>query len=173
MKLLWTRSKTPLSAMIRWMTDSDCSHFAIHFETLGLVLQSNLIGVHLAIVRDFVSVAEVIHFADVKNITPERESSICLLMMKEIAGRGYGFKALLYFAWRQFLKKFFNKELPEKNSWADSREFLCTMIYDKIPDDVIPTFPRLDHAAMVTPHMLYEAILNSHSNTYTVGNFEG
>lgn len=158
MRLLWTASRFPLSKLIRFLTNEDCSHFAVHFESLGLVLHSNLIGVHLQIADDFTQDINLVHIQLIADIPVEREAAVCLSMMKKIAGRGYGFKALLYFGWRSFLKKVFGKELPEKNAWANSREFLCTMIYDEIPDDVIPTFPRLDYAAMVTPHMIYEDI---------------
>lgn len=160
MKLLWTKNDLPLSRLIRFLTDTDCSHFAVHFETLGLILQSNLIGVHLNLFSDFIDESEVVHFIPLTEITAQREASICLEMMEKIAGKSYGFRALIYFGYRSILKKFFKRKLPERNEWADKREFLCTAIYDQLPDDVIPAILRLDYAALVTPHDLYEVRRN-------------
>ena len=156
MILIWTKSKSPLSKVIRWTSGQDCSHFAVHFETLGLVLHSNLIGVHLSVDQDFFHEGvNVMHYKHITGMIDE--SAICLSMMRKIAGKGYAFLALFYFAWRTLLLHVFRAPLPEKNAWADSRQFLCTQVYDVIPDSIIPTFPHLDEKAMVTPHDLWSS----------------
>jgi hypothetical protein len=171
MRLLGTKSDAILSKLIRWASGDDCSHFAIHFEHLGMVLHSNLVGIHF----DF----ETVFFAQngltvVHDVRREFTLDQELLALHEFeqrledrltdkggggtSGSGYDFRAFAYQAWRLFLNRVFKKPIPFNNPWGTRDRFLCTELYDMMPDWVYPVVVQFEDLGMVRPSQMFAAM---------------
>ena len=146
MKLIWTRSKSPLSVLIRWALGTDCSHFAFVFNSPsgGLMFEANLLGTHPRFFKNALKHMEVVHQIDVE-LPLAMEDKVWDTIVDELDGKGYDFKAFIYFSWRALLLKIFKRPLPDKNKWQDPSRPLCVAIVNavqhigiKLPDDFDP-----------------------------------
>lgn len=151
MLLIFTKSSQPLSKLIRWGTDEPVSHFAIVFDD-KLVFHSNLLGVHLEWFDTFKKHATIVYSISLRHTTLEEQEAVFRGIVDNFDGSKYDFKAFLYFAWRVFLRKCFNKELPKVNIWDDKHGFLCTELAK-----ALPTPFKLDaDLSIITPFTLWE-----------------
>lgn len=133
MKLLWTTSDRLLSRVIRWATNSPCSHFAICFdeddEGNGLVFHSGPRGTEILWLWEFLQSHRVVWALETWEPLPlEKEERIYKSILKSESGLAYDYAALLWWGWRALLKKFFWVPLPETNAWQSGARRLCTGI---------------------------------------------
>ena len=161
MKLIWTKSSAPLSALIRWGLSTDCSHFLIVFNSPagGLCFHSNLLGTHPKFWKNTKKQLSVVHEIDL-DLPIEVEDRVWDIVVDRYDGKGYDFKAFAYLGWRIILKKLFNKPMPVKNKWAEDQKFLCDEIYAALVEcQVVPDL-GID-IAMSSPHEIFE-LLSEH-----------
>jgi hypothetical protein len=151
MKLIWTKSHLPLSKLIRWGLDEPVSHFAVVIED-SIVFHSNLWGVHIEWYSTFKEHCEVVYEIEVDGTFEDVKPII-----DKLAGKPYDIKALLFFAYRGALLKFFKIPLPNRNYWADPDALLCTGLAQAfVPSD--------KDYEIVSPYQLYLMIKQSKEN---------
>jgi len=152
MKLISTRSKSPLSIAIRWLFRENCSHFAIVFDDCFLV-QSNLLGVGM----DWWAAVEKSHvIVDTIDVplAADTEDKLWKSILDGTAHLPYDFGGFAYLGYRGLLLHFFKKPMPLRNKWAKSNQYMCMEMarllsdYVKLPDD--------RDLAIVTPAKLFQ-----------------
>lgn len=133
MKIIFTRSNTPFSWLIRWGFKTDVSHFAIVFDSPagGIMFESNLLGTHPKFYRTAQKHMTVVNAFDIP-VTTAQEDFIWDEVVDKYDGKDYDFPGFFYFVWRGFLLKFFNVPLPRKNVFAKTGMYLCIALFEII-----------------------------------------
>lgn len=153
MKLVFTKSNSPLSLLIRGITGDDCSHFAFVFEgpgRSGLMIEANLLGTHPCFYQTSLKSHTVVHSFDVP-LDIKDEDRIWDLVIEKYDGQPYDFLGAIYLGWRCVLKRAFKIPKPKKNKWSQPGQEFCDQIYDIL--NSIGRFKKIDVAAgMDTPH---------------------
>ena len=144
-QVIFTRSSSFLSKIIRFLSKEPVSHVAIVFDN-KIVFHSNLYGTHPDWYSTFIRDNEIIFILDYK-YTLEQEEEI-YLKIRQYDSRWYDFGGLFYFLWRGILYRLFNVPIPKDNLFGKKDQFLCTELA-KIID---PTLENLD---MITPYRVY------------------
>jgi len=155
MKLIFTKSNLPLSVLIRWFLDSDCSHFAIVFksEDGGLMFESNLLGTHPKFYKTALKSMTVVHEIDLNQISDEQQNILWDTIVDHVDGQPYNYTGFAYFCWRAILKKFFGIQLPAKNPWSMPGTFLCEEVFNSLKTI---TNKNIDvDLSMVSPQDMY------------------
>lgn len=161
MKLIWTKTNTPFSAMIRFLTGDDCSHFAFVFtsKVSGLMFESNLLGTHPKFYKTALKHCTVIHEIDVP-LSIEEEDEIWDLIVEKYDNKPYDFLGAFYLGIRRFFTRVFGSRPMTRNLLADKNSFFCNELYEILCH--IPEFPVIDvSGGMITPHDLFVAIEES------------
>ena len=155
MKLIFTKSKLPLSVLIRSFLNSDCSHFAIVFDVrgAGLMFESNLLGTHPRFYKTALKHMEVVHELNL-SLSLEQENDVWDEIVEKFDGRKYNYKGFAYFCYRAVLKKVFNKPLPPKNIFSQCGTYLCDQIFLAL--GILTKEEIAIDLAMVSPQELYE-----------------
>jgi hypothetical protein len=161
MKIVWTKSKLPLSVGIRWLLEEDSSHVMFIFDD-KFAVQSNLIGVQLGWASTVLKHCEIVHEMTF-SLPLQDEETIYRSIMDNFDDEPYDFKAFAYFAWRGFLKKFFKKPMPTHSPY-NSKGFLCVEIAKEIEWSTIN--PRLGFINAIalnitSPTKLYKYMVKS------------
>jgi hypothetical protein len=154
--LLWTKSHSPLSWVIRMVTGQDCSHFAFVFESenrKGLMFESNLLGTHPAFLQTALRSHTVVHSITI-DLEDEDEDMLWDRVVEKYDGHPYDFGAALYLGWRLFLYRFFKRPVPQQNKWASPGAYFCDEVYDVLNN--LPEFKKIDVVSgMDTPHDVF------------------
>lgn len=155
MKLVWTKSNLILSVLIRWGLNTDCSHFAIVFESPdgGLMFESNLLGTHPKFFKTAQKHMTVVHEIDMP-VSVEVEDHVWDIVVDDYDDRDYNFKAFFYFCWRAFLNKVFKIPFPAQTKWSNPNNELCIQIFKALIDAGVLPDLGLD-LAIASPHELY------------------
>lgn len=153
MKLIWTKSRQPLSILIRWGLKEPVSHFAIVFDN-KIVFHSNLLGAHIDWFNYFKTQCDVVFEKDF-NLSLDVEENIYQSILDKNVGKKYDFKAFAYFIWRGILWRFLNIPFPEKNKWAKDGAFLCTGLAAELPVQEFPELNGIKDTEMTSPYQLY------------------
>ena len=116
MRILFTRSSSPLSRLIRSVTGEDVSHCAIQVD--NYIIHSNLKGLHIESLEDFMGApgVEIVHTIDL-----ESDYQKILLLFCRYQHSMYDFGGLLYLGLRAMIPV-----LPKANLWQSTGMFLCT-----------------------------------------------
>lgn len=156
MRLIWTKSDLILSKFIRWGLNTDCSHFAIVFDSPagGLMFESNLLGTHPKFYRSALKHMEVVHEIEL-DIPLDVEDKIWDSVIDKYDDKSYDYGAFFYFCWRALLKKLFKIPFPSKNKWAKNDSYLCDELYQVMENYVKDL--KID-LAITPPHDLYELL---------------
>jgi len=152
--LIWAKSSKPLSKLIRWSLNEDCSHFAICFDR-RIVFHSDLRGVHIEWLEDFAKAHDIVHCLFMPSLSLETEELIYQSSIS-ISGRMYDYLGLLYFGYRLFLLKMFKSPLPKVNKWGSAHLDMCIEV-STVLDPIIPALPNI---SMTSPHQLFEYMEN-------------
>jgi len=156
MKLLWTKSSSPLSKIIRLITGQDCSHFSFVFEgpeRTGLMFESNLLGTHPCFLETSLKTHTIVHSFEIP-LTVEQEDLVWDLCIEKYDGKGYDFKGALYLGFRIILERLFKIKRPSENKWANDQLYFCDEVYDIF--NRIPGLMKIDVSnGMDTPHDVY------------------
>lgn len=135
MQVLFTRSNSILSRVIRRVTGEPVSHCAISCG--GWIVHANLLGVHVELPQTFTTHSQIVYSVDV----PYDQDKLMATLAK-YDQRPYDFGALLYLGIRFVLPW-----LPAKNLWQTTGMFLCTEWVTEF------LFGGEDHT--ITPYKLY------------------
>ena len=162
MRLVFTKSKLPLSILIRGVLREPVSHFAIVFEPDLLIFQSNLLGTNLQYFPRFSDHSTIVFSIEIP-LSQAVEDKIYMSAMEKYADQGYGFKELAYFTWRAFLFSYFNRPWPKKNIMDESNDYLCVGLAQALDCDGMPKWVRDAIAAvsdleMTTPYALFQIL---------------
>lgn len=150
MKIIFTKNKKLGSKFIRWGLEEPVSHVAILFDN-GFILHSHINGVEPVWGKTFLESNEVVFSLSYrKQKSLNREMKLMGELLNKYDKAEYDLGSLAYFVWRGFLRKFFNKPLPEENKWNNKKAFLCSgwatvLIKNKEND-------------MITPYELYQRL---------------
>jgi hypothetical protein len=158
MKLIWSKSKLPLSVIIRAVTGEDCSHFAFVFETrgAGIMFESNLIGTHPSFFKNSLKSHTIVHEIEIP-LDMNTEDLIWDACVENFDGKPYDFLGIVYLGWRKLLLRFLGKPLPEKNKWSREGALFCDELYSIL--NIIPEFPFLPVMnGMQTPHDIWDKL---------------
>lgn len=153
MKLIWTKSKLPLSIAIRGLLQEPVSHFGIVFDN-GIVFHSNLLGTHIEWYGSFTKHCEIVYSLDYP-MSLEEEEAVYRNILNTYDGRGYDFGALFYFAYSAVKHRLFGTPLEIKNKWATSDSYLCTELAGTLPDSIVPASLKSEDLSIVSPYQLY------------------
>jgi len=157
MKLIFTKSKLPLSLLIRAITGDDCSHMALVFESRagGIMFESNFLGTHPKFFRNASKHFTIVHSLDIP-VSVDQEDKAWDEMVDRFDGKNYDFGAIFYLGWRIILKRVFGSHLPKVNLWQTKDAYFCDELYQILE---IVGFLSLDaEAGMKTPHMVWEEL---------------
>jgi len=156
-KLIWSRSNTILSFLIRHGMGTDCSHFALVFDDF-LVIHSDLRGVHLTSYERFLASKNTRVMHEIRmDLSGEVEEDLYRSMIA-LDGKPYDFGAGLYWMWRCFLYRFFSRRFPQRNPLAGDG-FLCTEMVMALPRWVLGlSDEEKGRIAIMTPHEVWEMV---------------
>lgn len=149
MKILWTKSKLPLSVLIRKVTKEPVSHVGILLN--GKVIHSDLKGLSVASESEFRKSHDVIYELEMP-CDSDAEDNLVSLIDKE-KGNFYDIGALIFLGITFTLRAFFKIPLPKRNLWQSTGMFLCTEWVSKALDG--------KEDSMITPYGLYLKLLAS------------
>jgi hypothetical protein len=163
MRLLFTKSSSPLSKLIRWGAGEPCSHFAIGFND-QLLFQSNLLGTGIEYMPQFLKVQTVVKEIYIP-LAKETEDKIYDAIMPGWTGHPYDYRAFAYLSWRALLHKSFGVAFAKQNPWSDKTAFLCVGLVACLDVDGVPQWLRkaareVPQDAMF-PWDLYKYLLNA------------
>lgn len=142
MKILWTRSKLPLSKLICNVTQEPVSHCAISYH--GIVIHADFLGVRLSEEAIFRSSHEVVFEKEVEGEDNEKK---ILELLNKYQGHFYDFGALLFLGFSLLLRHYCKIPLPKSNLWQSSGMFICT--------EWVSKFVESKADSMITPYGLY------------------
>jgi hypothetical protein len=151
-KLIWTKSSSPLSILIRWALNEPCSHVAIVFDN-KIVFHSNLLGLHIEWFNTFKKKIDIVLEKDFPMPLAEEEALYQSIINKE-DGKSYDFKAFFYFTWRALLRKFFKVPLPEKNEWDNPACDICIESIRYLQGYLSTELPSDQRMSIMTPYEL-------------------
>lgn len=152
MKLIWSKSSSPLSLLIRFICKEDCSHFSFVFESeaKGLMFESNLLGTHPSFLQTSLKTHSIVHEIDLP-LSISEEDLLWDVIVDKYDGHSYDFLGALYLGWFKFLKRVFGIKLPDKNKWCQPGQYFCDQLYDCLNN--IPRLPKINVMnGMDTPH---------------------
>lgn len=144
MQVLFTRSTSILSRIIRYLTAEPVSHCAIRFEEL--VIHCNLLGVQIAPYREFAEKCEIIY-----SVEAHKELYLVFDLAYKYWEAKYDLGGLLYLGLRCLCPW-----LPKANLWQNTGMFLCT--------EFITEFLEGEEDHMTTPYQLYKRLLSQEIN---------
>ncbi len=129
MKFLFVKSPKLGSKIIQWGLDQDVSHVVISFNgTHEEYFHSYGFGLYSMKRKEFEKFQyTVVHEIEFK-LEPEKERLVQMLYYRYVKDMNikYDYPAMIYFAWRAVLKKFFGRPLPMINELGQVSFNLCT-----------------------------------------------
>ena len=157
MKLLWTKSSTPLSVLIRSVTGEPCSHFSFVFESAakGLMFESNLFGTHPAFLQTAMKNHTIVHEKALP-ITIEQEDLLWDVIVQKYDAKSYDFGGALYLGKAKLENRAFKTPIPIINAWASDDKYFCEEIVEIL--QLIPGFPKIENPSMKTPEDLWQTL---------------
>lgn len=159
MRMVWTKSKLPVSLLIRAITGEEASHFSIVFESAakGLMFESNLLGTHPKFFRTALKSLVVVQEKKFE-VPIEVEDAIWDLVVQKYDGKSYDIKGALYLGWRILLQRAFKIPRPKVNAWGSPDRFFCNEVYE-IFNSFPEHFPNIEVInGMDTPHDIWEKL---------------
>ena len=153
MKLIWSKSKSPLSLLIRTITGEDCSHFAIVLydgKPGEIMFESNLLGTHPCFYQNSMKTHTLVHQVDVP-CDQAVEDKVWDTVVKKFDGKGYDFLGVLYLGWRKILYRALRSPIPAINKWASPHRYFCDELFELVSG--LPGVPEIPVSnGMKTPH---------------------
>lgn len=157
MKIIFTKSKLPLSWFVRWGLEEDVSHVAIVFDN-KIVFHSNLYGLHIEWYNTFKKHNEVVYEIEY-DLPLEQEEAMYQAVIDANDGKSYDYKAFMYFVWCGFKRKFFNTPLPATNKWDRENSLLCVEVLALLPRDILSDLNKLPKdLSMMSPKTAYNLL---------------
>ena len=153
MEILFTKNKSVLSQLIRWVFDEPCSHVIFLFDDKWIV-HSNLLGVNIRFYKAFMSSGDTEVVDRIKfKLDLIEEEELFQSLLESHSEESYDYKAFFYFSYRGLMYKIFNKPLPKNNPWGEPKAYLCTEIAKNLPEWITGIDKQTD-LAITTPWTL-------------------
>lgn len=128
------------------VTKEDCSHCALEFDTIGIIVHSNLYGVHIEGSDTFKSKVEIVH--ELGGFPDDFNKLAKMLAKKE--RNLYDFGAICFIGICLLAKKYLKLPLPKVNLWQSSSMDICT--------EWVTGYVECKTDSMITPHKLYDRL---------------
>lgn len=165
-KFVFTTRNGPASALIsefsreEWQRREDTPAHMLILIFDCLVLESRFqTGVHLTTWNEVKKKDTVIDcFKKIKEDSFYTSMKTFKRILDQSYGKGYDFKAITYFSWRYFLKRYFNRELPKSNKLEDPNRWFCNELWELDSDG--------EEASMLSPNDVMIKMRSS-ANIYT------
>lgn len=162
MRLLWVATAQPVSRLIRWALNSECSHFAVSFDEdasgRGIAFHSYSGGTELVWLRDFLRKYKVVHaLTPKKPLALADEERVYKAILDTEAGLGYDWPAMAWWAWRATLKKTAGVPIGPNNHWQSRGKRLCTGVAPAVLKALAVDLPAVDYE-MIPPHELFRRL---------------
>lgn len=150
MKVLFTKSKLPLSTAIKAVTGEPVSHVALEFPELGIVVQSNLLGINVEWSSYFREKCTVVYELD--NGVTDLQSDFAKLteQMDALENDFYDFFALVFVGLAILANRYLKTPMPKQNAWHIANTYMCT--------EFVTEYLFGAPETMVTPYQLYEQL---------------
>jgi len=142
MKIAFTRSSLVLSKFIRWGLKEDVSHIVFIFDD-NIVFHANLSGCHIEWFNTFKKKVEIVDVIEYK-FPLEVEEKIYQSIINKNDGRGYDYKAFIYFIYAAFIHRFFGRPMSITSKWGCKRRFICTGLAAQLPAEHFPQLQNLE-----------------------------
>jgi len=155
MMLVWSKSTSPLSLLIRAITGDDCSHFAFVFgsRASGVMFESNLLGTHIKFFQSSLKTHQIVHSIAV-DVPIEIEDMVWDRVVETYDGKRYDIGGAIYLGLRILAHRLFRLQMPSKNIWADPDAYFCDEVYEAL--ELVPGFPKLNAGnGLETPHDIW------------------
>lgn len=148
MKILFTKSDSLLSKIIRGITKGGSSHTAID---MGLIIvHSNLIGINLQWARYFKRKCVIVHALERVNPDPGKDMAKMDEVLTTQEGTPYDFGALMFNGLALLAKRLVGRPLPKVNLWQTTGMHMCT--------EFVEEAVSMENDAMITPEGLYKKL---------------
>lgn len=132
MRIVETKSNSPLSCLIRWAFKSKGSHILFSFDNDRWVVHSNLLGVNIRLYKNFMKSVTIVDELTYE-LSLEMEEQVFQSLLDQTSEDEYDYPGFFYFCWRALLFKLFNVPLPKKNEWGQAHMEICTEMIRKLP----------------------------------------
>ena len=148
MKILFTKSDSLLSKIIRGITKEGSSHTAI--DTGLVIVHSNLLGINLEWTRFFKRKCVIVH--TLERVTPSIDKDMARLDETLTAQEHtpYDFGALLFNGLALLAKRLVGSPMPKVNLWQTTGMHMCTEFVEEVVS--------MENDAMITPEGLYNKL---------------
>jgi hypothetical protein len=150
MKILFTKSTLPLSVAIRSVSGEPVSHVALEFPELGIVVQSNLLGIGLEWSSYFREKCTVVYELDDGKSDLATDKAKLTATLDAHENDFYDFTGLIYLGMRTVLNKYLKIPMPKTDVLRISNTYLCTEWVTEYIDGTPET--------TITPYGLYEQL---------------
>jgi transcriptional regulator of met regulon len=155
MRIAFTRSNLPLSRFIRWGLRENVSHVVFIFDN-KIVFHSNLTGCHIEWYNTYKKKVEIVDELEF-NLPLEVEEEVYQSIIDKNDGKGYDYKAFLYFCYKAILHRFFGQPMPKTSNWGDKKRFICTGVASELPKEYFPRLQNID-LEILSPAALRELL---------------
>lgn len=149
--ILFVRGTSVLSKLIMYATGEDVSHVALQWDEL--VVHSNLLGVQVAFLAEFIEKDIPIHTIDLGD-TPELRDKLTSAILTR-RSHLYDFGAFLFLGISLILHKKLGLPMPSRNLWQCNGMFLCT----EFVTDILSGREN----SLITPGQLYTTLNEVHT----------
>ena len=128
MQIIFTKSNSILSKIIRSITKEDVSHTALLVDDKW-VIHSNLLGVRIDYLYNFVTHCQIVDTVELPN-----NNFPLYKTLRKKQGSLYDFGAFLFLGLVLILRRFFPRFVQKRNLWQTTGMFLCTEWCTEIVD---------------------------------------
>ena len=130
MKVIWTKSRLPLSYIIRWFTGEPCSHLALVFNSNngGIMFESNLMGTHIKFFKNAKKHCTIVHEMIVP-MTSAQEDCAWDLMVDRFDDKPYDYMGALYLGLMKLRFRIFKTPISKVNKWQNKGAYFCDELY--------------------------------------------
>lgn len=152
MRALFVSTDKLLSKTIKSLTGENVSHVAIEFPECGIVVHSDLLGLHIQTSRNFRKAHQIVYELEtiqVVNFLDERIQKL----MESYEFHMYDYGAFFFLGFSLLARDYLKIPLPKSNLWQESGMFLCVGWLSEV------AFDKEDD--MITPYKLYQKMLTS------------
>lgn len=153
MVILGVNSPLTMSSVIRWATNSRCSHIAILFDDKW-VIHSSVFGVETNWYNTFCKHHDIVLQRRYEMSLIEEEA-IYQDILDKYDDFTYDWKGAAYFGFRALLNKLLRIPLPKTNSAKSKSGLLCVTLIEKLPSRFLKQ--SLDFS-IVTPEKIFEVL---------------
>lgn len=162
MTMVWTKSNTPLSYLIRAVTGEPVSHFAFVFNSPGggLMFESNLLGTHPKFFKTAQKHCTIVQKIELPPLPTELEDQVWDEVVSKYDGKGYDFAGAIYLGLMILRERIFKIPRPKKNAWSKPDTYFCNELYAAL--SLIPSLPSIPVSdGMETPWQVYLKVMET------------